>query len=146
MNNELETGSQRSGWAATWASCMHPPQTGSPSLLFKGAQDWECPPSDRKTNITGSPEGNTGPATGRDSSSSDLSRETLKRGKAIVPQLRHWVSAGEEGLGEEVLGHLGMWLAVSRGREICWVPGVLPLRWALRPADGLRTEKTQDSL
>lgn len=36
-----------------------------PSLLLKGAQGGKCPPSDRKTNHSGSPEGSAGFETGR---------------------------------------------------------------------------------
>lgn len=60
MNNELKTTSQRSGWATGISD------RASPSPLFKGTRNWECPPSDSKTNIRAGPRGNVSFQPGRD--------------------------------------------------------------------------------
>lgn len=52
--------SERSGWVASRASCVDPPwtrRTISLSLLFKGTQGWQRPPSDGKTNSAAAQKG-----------------------------------------------------------------------------------------
>lgn len=57
MNNELKTIFQRSGWAATWASCVDPPQTVSPVSPVQRSTGLGVSCLRQKTNITGQPEG-----------------------------------------------------------------------------------------
>lgn len=126
-NNELETRSQRSGWAGTRASCADP-QRLSPSLGSKEHRAGSVRP-ERENKHHWQPRREVGLRAG---SSGVLSRTASKEGGALVHQTRA-VRRGAEGPPWQPVSRYGC--RAERQKGIPRLP--LSLRWILGPGDGL---------